>query len=70
MSDDKDDDGIIEDEDLLQESARHAIRIGCHRNKFMTLAKRAWYTAATEAGQNPQTVGVKLRPPRQSPRPT
>lgn len=62
---DKDNDDFIEDEDLLMEAARYAVKIDCQRNRFMTLAKRAWYQAATEAGRDPQMIGIKLRSSRQ-----
>lgn len=52
----------IADEDLLIEAARYAVEIGCERNRFMSLAKKAWYQAAIEADVNPQQVGVRLRP--------
>jgi hypothetical protein len=58
MSDQSDD--FIEDEDLLMEAARYAVKIKCERNRFMTLAKRAWYQAAVEAGRDPQTLPIKL----------
>jgi hypothetical protein len=64
MSNNNDD--FIADEDLLMEAARYAVKIDCNRNRFMSLAKRAWFLAATEAGRNPQTVGIKLRPNKQN----
>jgi hypothetical protein len=64
MSDNDNNNDWIDDEDLLIEAARYAVKIDCNRNRFMTLAKRAWFQAATEAGRDPQTVGIKLRPPR------
>jgi hypothetical protein len=51
----------IDDEDLLMEAARYAVKIKCDHNKFMSLAKRAWFQSASEAGVNPQTHGIKLR---------
>jgi hypothetical protein len=57
------DDDLIEGEDLLIEAARYAVQIECPRNRFMSLAKKAWFQAATEAGVNPQLVSVKLRAP-------
>jgi hypothetical protein len=56
------DDDLIDDEDLLIEAARYAVKINCARNRFMSLAKRAWFQAATEVGREPQTIGIKLRP--------
>jgi hypothetical protein len=40
----------VEDEDLLIEAAHYAVSINCGRNRFITLAKRAWREAAVEAG--------------------
>lgn len=56
---------FVEDEDLLMEAARFALKINCQKNRFIGLARKAWFQAATEAGYDPQVVGVKLRPPRQ-----
>jgi hypothetical protein len=53
-----DDDEWIDDEDLLIEAARYAVRTNdVSRNAFMKAAKRAWYRAAIERGRNPQTLG-------------
>jgi hypothetical protein len=38
----------IDDEDLLMEAARYAIRSGISRNRFMSQSKRAWYEAEAE----------------------
>ena len=43
-----DDDEFIDDENLLLEAARYAVRQGVQRNKFMTLAKRCWFEADAE----------------------
>jgi hypothetical protein len=51
-------DDEIEDEDLLMEAARYAIKVNCSRNRFMSLAKRAWYHAAMEAGQ--EVPGIRI----------
>jgi hypothetical protein len=59
----------INDEDLLMEAARYAVKINCQRNRFMTLAKRAWFQAAIEAGRDPQTLTVKVRPSTHESRP-
>jgi hypothetical protein len=48
-----------DDEDLLMEAARYAVKLGCLRNRFMMLSKRAWDRAATEPDGEPKT-GVKL----------
>lgn len=48
-------DEFINDEELLIEAARYAVRIGVSRDAFMTQAKKAWFAAANEARVNPQT---------------
>lgn len=50
----------IDDEDLLMEAARYAIKVDCSRNRFMNLAKRAWYQAAIEAGQEVSTPKLRI----------
>jgi hypothetical protein len=54
-------DDWIDDEDLLIEAARYAVKIGFHRDHFMSLAKQAWFKAATEAGRDPQTIGKRRK---------
>lgn len=55
------DEDWIDDDELLIEAARYAVKINCSRNRFMSLAKHAWYQATTEAGRNPQTHGRQAR---------
>lgn len=47
----------IYDDELLIEAARYAVKIGCERNRFMSLAKKAWFQAMIEQGR-----GDKLPP--------
>lgn len=39
---------FVDDEDLLIEAARFAIKTSTSRNNFMSLAKRCWYQAEAE----------------------
>jgi hypothetical protein len=51
-----DDEEWVFDEDLLIEAARVAVKIKQSRDRFMSLAKKAWFQAAVEAGRDPQTL--------------
>lgn len=42
------DDDLIDDDQLLIEAARYAVKSGVQRNRFMTQAKRAWFQADAE----------------------
>jgi hypothetical protein len=41
------DDDFIDDEDLLIEAAKYAVKQGVSRNAFMSRAKKAWFEADT-----------------------
>jgi hypothetical protein len=49
-------DEFIDDDDLLIEAARYAVKRKIARERFMKLAKQAWYQATTEKSLNPQTL--------------
>ena len=51
---------LIWNEDLLIEAARYAVKCKTDRNRFMSLAKKAWFQAEHEASKPKDDQPVKI----------